>query len=428
MPFALSKIMFVFFISIFIGWISLFGETIQAQHTGLVFGGLALLLIFSVIIKREFVFCEVDFALFLFLFIVTLGINISCSRSVALERYGVTFMPIPILYFLIRSQNRIHIYPLAYVTALLGSVIIIIGFSEIIAGRNIIYESVVQNPFYSRFAINTPRMMSTLIHPTVAGSVLVGLLPFILFLASHSSLKALMITLAAFLILGVIFSFSRGNVLGLIVLSLLYFWLTRKTRSIKFILIGMVILISLSSVGLKRNFSFSRFSLQGLSSQWWQAKRENTIITLKILRQHPFLGIGLNHFRLAFDRYCSADYKLIAEEARQRGINLNEWKTPDNMYLTILSETGLLGFSSFMFFLFLLFKEGLRSVKMAKNIQKRDFLAACLSAIAGMLISMTTFDLHYWINPSLLFWFLTGVLVSVTANGNEEDNYAKESM
>ena len=109
-------------------------------------------------------------------------------------------------------------------------------------------------------------------------------------------------------------------------------------------------------------------------------------MTFKILKDHPLFGIGFNHFRIRFNEYCPPE---------DRGRELYEFMIPDNMYLTFLAETGLLGASGFLVFIFLLFKRGFKRI-------------IPISSLAGLLVNMGAYELFYWYNPYMFFCLLCG--------------------
>ncbi len=58
-------------------------------------------------------------------------------------------------------------------------------------------------------------------------------------------------------------------------------------------------------------------------------------MTFNMLKDHPFFGVGFKNFRVKFNRY-----KIDKNENTPM-----EFRIPDNMYLTLLAETGVVGFS-----------------------------------------------------------------------------------
>jgi len=420
------RIILIFCIALFLAWISFFDQTLQLRFKDATLIFLCIFFVLSFLYKKQIKFSKIDLALFIYLSIVSLTLFSSENKSVALEWYRIYIIPIPLVYFAVRNLDKNFIPLIIKGIFAFSTSIAIFGILEIIFHKNIIYEFWVENPYYHRFISPEPtRIMSTLMHPTIFGSFLLGCLPFSFYLASkvRSPYKVFIKFSILICIIGIIFSFSRGNIAGLIGSSVIYLFLTKRVRYIKFIFIGLLALIIFSSTFLRREFNFIRFSVSGLTAPWWRSESERSHITLKILKERPLLGIGLNHYRLKFDRYSSPEYKEREERLERLGYDTYESKIPDNMYLCILAETGLLGFLGFMLFLFLLFKKGLTRLKTIKDTAKKELLIACLCGIIGLMISMNTYDLLYWANPFLLFWFLAGLLLSLTIKSPEKLSY-----
>ena len=409
------KIIFIILIAIFIGWISLCGEYLQDKYKDFTFWGLAFLLLVSIIYKLPERFSGVDFVFFLYIFLITWGLNFCEDKTAALHYYALLILPLPLLYFSMHSKDKGVILPLAWILFLCGLAIALIGMLELIFRKNIIYELWVNNYFYQRFIYGTPRIMSTQMHPTAFGSFLLGCLPFSYFLLSQVAkpYKILIGLMTIIIILGIILSFSRGNILGLTMLSIVYLVLKKKIRYVKYVIIGVLLLIIFSSTILIYKLNFIRFSVGTLSSGWWISEKEKGAIALKMLQDHPFMGVGLKHYHLIFDRYSSDSYKKIEQGIIERGNDTKEWKTADNTYFSMLAEQGLFGSLSFILFLILLFRKKIAIMKKLKFQRDKEFIAANISAIVGLSVSMNTYDLFYWITTSLLFWFLVGSLRGV---------------
>jgi O-antigen ligase len=130
------------------------------------------------------------------------------------------------------------------------------------------------------------------------------------------------------------------------------------------LLVGLVLLILVTVVFVvaQRNNYFSR-----LWTYWTDEESEGTYLyyiafdqrfvywetAYKIFGDHPVLGIGLGNLTFYFPEYLpDRQYrnselllKLVPEEGR------NQIVTVKNFFLRILTETGVLGFSTFLTFL-----------------------------------------------------------------------------
>lgn len=76
----------------------------------------------------------------------------------------------------------------------------------------------------------------------------------------------------------------------------------------------------------------------------------------------------------------------------------------DNMYLTILAETGIIGFLGFCIFIFLLLRRGwMKFNKLSDNPGRKWLPMVGLMAFIGLLINMAGYELFYWINQYMFF-------------------------
>jgi O-antigen ligase len=83
---------------------------------------------------------------------------------------------------------------------------------------------------------------------------------------------------------------------------------------------------------------------------------------------------------------------------------------PDNMYLSLLSESGILGLLAFLIFIFLLIKRGAQRFNAEKDRQVKLTILMPLCALAGLLVNMAAYDLFYWDNPLMLFSLICGFI------------------
>lgn len=106
--------------------------------------------------------------------------------------------------------------------------------------------------------------------------------------------------------------------------------------------------------------------------------------TLRIIKDHPFLGIGLGNFDLPLSRYTH------------------------NSYLQLLAETGALGLFSFFWFLGWLFK--LQTERLNDNEYKRE-IAYLLSAEAAFLFHNLIDFTFFLPEVSLIWWVIVGLTI-----------------
>ncbi|OGR89142.1 MAG: hypothetical protein A3A86_05835 [Elusimicrobia bacterium RIFCSPLOWO2_01_FULL_60_11] len=107
--------------------------------------------------------------------------------------------------------------------------------------------------------------------------------------------------------------------------------------------------------------------------------------TLRMFRARPLTGTGLGTYdEIAFSRY-GAPYGHFSDDRFRRG----GWHA-HNVHLHILAETGILGFSAWVYFLFCLAAMGVRSRKQSRSPESRALSEAfLLSGACFLVLSMT---------------------------------------
>jgi O-antigen ligase len=133
-------------------------------------------------------------------------------------------------------------------------------------------------------------------------------------------------------------------------------------------------------------------------------------MTGRIIKEHPLVGLGFQHFRIRFYEYYPHSNTMPYENM-----------IADNMYLTILAETGVLGFSGLFIFIILLFKKGLRRFHALDNMPgEKQRLLALLSALLGLLVNMAGYELFYWPNIYIYFCILIGLIEAYNRNAKKQ--------
>ncbi|MCX6723470.1 MAG: O-antigen ligase family protein [Candidatus Staskawiczbacteria bacterium] len=267
---------------------------------------------------------------------------------------------------------------------------------------NIIYERFVNNYFYGRF-IAQGRMMSTLMHPNILGAYFIGCIPLAFYFYKNEARdRTRYVNLAIFLFIlsGVFLTFSRGTWFAcLIMISIVMF--SKKRVALSFSLI-------VSQPFISENLKY-RFGMEYL---WEYLKNGHRtiayIVTAKMIEQHPFVGVGLSHYRMLFDQYLNI--KLPREVM-----------IPDSIYLMHLAEAGLLGFTGFIIFLTSIIKKGFYCCRNL-NGDFRNISFAMLVGFTALLFNMAFFDGFLWKTSFYLFWLFAGILSALY-----KDSYSSTS-
>lgn len=160
---------------------------------------------------------------------------------------------------------------------------------------------------------------------------------------------------AAFLTHAVFFSFSRGGMLGLIVVGLATAWLIPKSKkNIALMTLGVTLALAMAGTEVVERFSsIKKSSLAGASGSEVDASAESRVelwgVCLKMTLESPLFGKGPDHFPLLVHFY---DVKGTA------GMRYNQGKEAHTLWLQIAAELGIPGVT-FLFLYYALTVSGL---------------------------------------------------------------------
>jgi len=125
-------------------------------------------------------------------------------------------------------------------------------------------------------------------------------------------------------------------------------------------------------------------------------RQETMSLAWRAWEENPLLGLGVGGF---------GPYAKDLLPWWQR----NEMKIVNNEYLEILAETGLLGFGSFIFLLYVIIRQAIKAIREAKDDYWLAVLAGLFSAFIAILLQYFTFSTLY----IMYVWFLVGLLAAV---------------
>lgn len=400
-------------IVVLLWWISFAPEPVQFRYRNITNCALAILLFISIIAQkghlRRLLLEKQDILLWVYLLIVVIcGIFFAKKRLIALDWFYRVILPGPFLYLLIKNEiNKVNGLVIARSLCIFGTMVALLGIAEFIFRKNTIYEYLVFNPYYYRY-LHRWRIMSTQMHPAVLGTYFVACLPWLFLLISKTKafLKRNFYYLCTLLIIiGLILTFSRGALMAAAFLSVAYLWRKNKHWAIRLSVSVLVLLFLLVLFSGGHTLIKKRFSPESLKNGV-NYRLERYPATFRMFRDHPFVGLGLNNYRLFFDKYYGSS------------VIPYEWKIPDNMYLSILAETGITGFSAFIVFIVFLLKKAFRCFRSIKDKDTKELLITIIAGIIGLMVNFLTYDALYWMTPLFLFWIFAGMVSGLIGRGD----------
>ncbi|MDD5595391.1 MAG: O-antigen ligase family protein [Candidatus Omnitrophica bacterium] len=405
---ALAKII-RFFPVLFVAWISFFPEPIQNQYKNLVIYFLGIFLIFS-LAREQFRFKKYFFSpaarpCLLYLLLLSLNIWFSKDHQASLNFYIDFLLSAALVFFIFKNETKPEGFKrIFYALFICAGIVSFFGLLEMFFRTNFLYKYFLENPFYTRFI--GKRMMSTLVHPNILGAYLLVCIPLGNYFYWHAQTykrRLLNLTVLGFILEGAFLSFSRGTwIAGLLMFSF-WIWQKGKIKHIIYIWLGFLTVSALASLslfgqgfgrrfGIVRLFYYLRFS----------HRAKNYHVTWEMLKEHPFVGIGLDCYRKFFGQYSNLRFS-------------EEVKVPDSIYLMHLAETGLLGFLGLLLLLGYILGKAWKAYKRLET-KEREFIFAVLMGFIGLIINMASFDGMLWKTPFYLFWIFLAVLSAMGEN------------
>jgi putative inorganic carbon (hco3(-)) transporter len=261
----------------------------------------------------------------------------------------------------------------------------------------------------------TTRVYSYLGNPNLLAGYLLPSIP--LSIAALFAWRGILPRLLALVIvvcntLCLFFTLSRGSYLGLVaalfVFALLFlYWLLpylpQKMRVWVFPVclsgLGLVVLAAVIVIPAlrERMLSITRTSTDTSNNfrvQVWASVRE-------MIRDHLILGIGPGNavFNKVYPLYQRQGFTALGAYS---------------IFLEILLEVGIVGFSLFLWFLLVLLQWGLRQLHRLRENQSREvfWLMAALATVAGMLVHGAVDTIWYRPEVATLWWFMVAIITS----------------
>jgi len=259
---------------------------------------------------------------------------------------------------------------------------------------------------FGGFGIFGDRLMSLVTDPNDYAINLALTIPFIFYLfniVKKKSAKLFLITTSILIVINIMYTYSRGGyiILIVIVFSIVYkFARIRKMITI-FLFAAPLIFFALflPEEAVKRMDVIDKIAIGDYSGYADPLiERYNLLIAgLNMVKTEPILGVGLGNFRAVSPSYNA---------------ELKRHLPAHNMYVEVCAELGILGFLFFILFTFSIFNK-IRKLKTSSiiNTYRYFFLRDCmLISFVGFFVAGLVRNAEY----SMEFWIFLALGLSVT--------------
>lgn len=218
---------------------------------------------------------------------------------------------------------------------------------------------------------------------------------FFLLLSGVVAIHYNKIKYAAFFFITIITTFSSAALVCSVLFFILY--ILRKYKRYKtkafFVLTFLLLFVSASVVFITpvRVLLYNKLiappeSVENANDVYSRLDRINTtLIGLKLFQNNPVWGVGLAQYSLHYDHYNLQRYDTLEFK-----------RIPNNIYIEILSETGIFGFILFICFLYSLYSRS--------KVVLNPALNAGLQICAAYFLAFPTFTM-------LFIWFYFGTVL-----------------
>ena len=239
--------------------------------------------------------------------------------------------------------------------------------------------------------------------------IMLVLAPIALALAKVSAGKVRIFYLFAGLLIlsGMMLAFSRGAILALaLAVPIALFFGLLRVRHVLIGVVGVTILVASSSVYLERVSSIGTVVIQSLGAQPLGVRNADGAARGRITEMlaaglqfvdHPVVGVGPGMARHHYAEYAIAVGGNVRPGTRRS----------HNLYLQLLAETGLFGFSAFLLVIGLSWKELERA--RLRHYARDNTLWAINSALQISLVLFLLTSLFLHSAYVRYFWLLLGL-------------------
>lgn len=363
------------------------------------FGFMFLFFILKKIIKPDFVFLKSYSNIFLLFFVLFMGTSLFNSGHYLTKSLSALFLKWLeyILIFVItvetlRDKKRVTkcLWILLFTACLIGIDVLFQKFT----GADFIHNKKMVSLVDGSALLG---VTASFHHYNSLGTYLVFVLSLVLALLISIKNKLQKTFLFALLILlqvCLILTFSRGSWIGFLVALISMLFLSPKVSKLVYVFsIFITIIVFLPGIRERAMFIFAP---QGDADRFlvWHG-------AFRMIKAHPFLGMGLGTFMANFQEYVSKAMTI---------------QYAHNCYLQIWAESGIFALLSFILFIGSVFY---KSIKTFKKNNSNFVSLGFICAFFGFLVQSFFDNQLYSLQLSSLFWFMIGVIVALTKQ--EED-------
>lgn len=287
------------------------------------------------------------------------------------------------VFFIMGTFDRKFIYIIKNVLFIIGIIIVLLGYIQFFLYPNL------RNLFYLGWDEHNYRMFSVFLDPNFAGAFFVLYFLFVSATAKDYLLKkkgkhaAALFMVSVLTIAAIFLTYSRSALLMLAAGSITYLVLIRRKMFLFAFLGAFAIIIVL----LSPTFKSENTNLLRITSSL--ARVETYSNSIKIIKDHPFLGVGFNAYRYAQQSYGFRDARTQFPQHADAGV--------DNSFLFVAATTGVIGFGAYLYLWFSILKR-------AFYHYSRNNVYAVIIICSSLALFVNSFFINSFFFPAIMLW------------------------
>ncbi|OQX56289.1 MAG: hypothetical protein B5M53_02220 [Candidatus Cloacimonas sp. 4484_209] len=262
------------------------------------------------------------------------------------------------------------------------------------------------------------RMSLTGQNPNTMGVIMAlgTMFSWYLFSKTKGSLyRLIVLVLSMFFIYVLIMSQSRGAWVAFIIASGFYSWPMIKKINFRNILIlilliacVIIVIVLLSHLFPQMTPFLQKRFLSIFQSESLSTRSNIWRVGIEMWKDNPIFGVGLNNFHWVFNKYLDIPFGLT----RYPGA----YRDPHNVYLCIICELGLVGFTIFVVMLYSFFTTLRKNEQLLKTFMTSIFVLILVVGLKGTIV---------W---SKYYWLVLGLIGASLNFGKQLDQFPIEDI
>ena len=244
-------------------------------------------------------------------------------------------------------------------------------------------------------------------------TLLLSLLPFLIFYKSDDSLTRILQSLGLGIVLYILYFFNkRGPMLASVVIGLYFVWCQLPEKYIKYlfnlglvIFLGLIVMLLVNFDEITNNLGIANFA--NFATYAGDSARMHSIsCAIRMFLEEPFLGKGLGNWYVeAYKNDLSAVVGFDNPFILYRPAN-------HTIYSQYLAEIGVIGTVAFFIPIISVLWKGWRSCYQLSSFQKAAFASLLIYLVAGMVYRDANFYEFHFSGIQLLEFCALGILTS----------------